>query len=165
LAGVGVDALNRPGLYQGIEYPIADIALVEYLHNLSHMNLNTGPAQGGSANILKRLSVHQQQQQHRQPTRMHAPSGEDSRATSEDVKLQDDGNAIYQMAPLSRYESYASARSSVYYLDNGTVEPYTGYAFAHQGQSQSQNQNQSQIPGRDGRNGDSGRRHIQRRQR
>ncbi|KAJ1897954.1 hypothetical protein LPJ81_004433, partial [Coemansia sp. IMI 209127] len=151
----------------GIEYPIADTALVEYLHSLSHMNLSAGPAQGGSANILKRLSVHQnqnqkhQQQQHRQPTRMHGPSGEDSRATSEDVKLQDDSNAIYQMAPLSRYESYASARSSVYYLDNGTVEPYTGYAFAHQGQSNSQ----SQIPGRDGRKDSRGQRHIQRRQR
>ncbi|KAJ1665757.1 phospholipid transporting ATPase [Coemansia sp. RSA 1646] len=153
---VGVDALNMPGLYQGIVYPIADAALVEYLHNLSHMNLSAGPAQGGNANILKRLSVHQQQ---RQTTRMLDPSGEASRATSEDVKLQEDSNAVYQMAPLSRYESYASARSSMYFLDDGTVEPYTGYAFAHQGQGQSQRQD------RDGRKAERSQRYIQRRQR
>ncbi|KAJ2658567.1 phospholipid transporting ATPase [Coemansia sp. RSA 1200] len=135
-AGSNADALNGPEMYQGIYHPRKDAALVEYLHSLSHMNTNARPAQGGGTNILKRLSVHQQQQQqhrHAAPG-MQGPSGETSRVMSEDVALQEDGNAVYQMAPLSRYDSYASARSSVYFLDNGTVEPYTGYAFAHQGQ-------------------------------
>ncbi|KAJ1996031.1 phospholipid transporting ATPase [Coemansia spiralis] len=151
-----IDALNGPGLYQGIHYPIADTALVGYLHNLSHMNASsaaTATAQNNNNNILKRLSVHQQQ---RAPTHID-PSGENSRAVSEDVALQEDGNAVYHIAPLSRYASRASVRSSIYYLDDGTVEPYTGYAFAHQDQSSLASQNKG--------NSERSQRRIQRRQR
>ncbi|KAJ2171074.1 phospholipid transporting ATPase, partial [Coemansia sp. RSA 551] len=55
-----VDALNRPGLYQGIQYPEQDTELVAHLHSLAHGENLTG-FDAGAGTILKRLSVHQKQ--------------------------------------------------------------------------------------------------------
>ncbi|KAJ2355406.1 phospholipid transporting ATPase, partial [Coemansia sp. RSA 2618] len=140
-----VDALNRPGLYQGIHYPEQDAELVSYLHELSHSE-NMGEYGAGADAILKRLSVHQKQ---RGP--LGAGVGSSVVLDAEaDIGLRSQlpvnegpgtgyhGQQYVDEDPdlgyhnLRRMESRASARSSIYYLDDGSLQPHTGYAFAQE---------------------------------
>ncbi|KAJ2744268.1 phospholipid transporting ATPase [Coemansia sp. BCRC 34301] len=123
------DPLNRPGVYQGVAYPEADAALISCLHNLAHMG-DSAAASATAApmaattqpSILKRLSVYQQQ---RRATR------------NEDISLHDDGADAQGQQPQRQQRRQSantvnSVRSSIYYLDDGSIQPYTGYAFAQQ---------------------------------
>ncbi|KAJ2234341.1 phospholipid transporting ATPase [Coemansia sp. RSA 1286] len=116
-ASAGGNALNRPGMYQGTQYPVADASLVNHLHNLAHMNSSTDASGAQDKNALKRLSVHQKQQR--------------QTSMQQDVALQPEID--YQMTTL---RPTLSARSSIYNLNDGTLHPHTGFAFAHQGQQQ-----------------------------
>ncbi|KAJ2782484.1 phospholipid transporting ATPase [Coemansia javaensis] len=113
------DALNRPGLYQGIRYPERDTALVNYLHQLAHAGAASPFGDGG--NILKRLSMRQQE---RSAARPGAHRGAEA-------GLSTTGGSA-PGAGLARAPSHASARTSIYFLDDGSVQPHTGYAFAHE---------------------------------
>ncbi|KAJ2160388.1 phospholipid transporting ATPase [Coemansia sp. RSA 552] len=126
------DPLNRPGLYQGIEYPERDAALVGYLHGLAHGEEHPGPGSNGpgGSSILRRLSV---RQQHRQRQAGVDPVGSP-------VLLNDEGQ---DMSHLRRMASRASARSSIYHLDSGSLEPYTGFAFAQEEQRPGQSRRKS----------------------
>ncbi|KAJ2072233.1 phospholipid transporting ATPase [Coemansia sp. S155-1] len=130
----GNDPLNRPGVYQGVPYPEDDVALISCLHNLAHMGdpastVPTTTLQSGGEhhNILKRMSVYQQQ---RRVSRPNFDDGYSPRRT-EDISLHDDVPSSRQ--GVRRQSSMAaSVRSSIYYLEDGSVQPYTGYAFAQQ---------------------------------
>ncbi|KAJ1820757.1 phospholipid transporting ATPase [Coemansia sp. RSA 2598] len=111
----GENALNHPGMYQGTRYPISDASLVSHLHNLAHMNSSAGASGSQDKNALKRLSTHQKQQR--------------QASMQQDVSLQPEVD--YQMTTLS---PSLSARSSIYNLNDGTLHPHTGFAFAHQEQ-------------------------------
>ncbi|KAJ2714823.1 phospholipid transporting ATPase, partial [Coemansia spiralis] len=117
----GTDALNRPGLYQGIRYPEKDMALVNYLHMLAH-GAGAGPF-GGDGGILKRMSIHQRERV--------APLQAPQRIGAE-VELSEDTATPPPAPELRRMDSRASVRSSIYFLEDGTVEPHTGYAFAQE---------------------------------
>ncbi|KAJ1670692.1 phospholipid transporting ATPase, partial [Coemansia sp. RSA 25] len=132
-----VDPLNRPGVYQGVQYPETDAALISCLHNLAHMGDPASAAVTSTPqhNILKRLSVYQQQ---RSASR-NMPDFDDAAATAreEDISLHDEGatpSAALQRQQRRRQSAntIGSVRSSIYYLDDGSVQPYTGYAFAQQ---------------------------------
>ncbi|KAJ2009185.1 phospholipid transporting ATPase [Coemansia thaxteri] len=144
-SGGGSDALNRPGMYQGVPYPESDTALIACLHNLAHMGdpatatatpAVPAPFGGESRNILKRMSLYQQRRASlRVPNSAGGGSIGYSQAVAQDIALYDD--AGHQMSPLQRNASRRSAaansvHSSIYYLDDGSVQPYTGYAFAQQ---------------------------------
>ncbi|KAJ1928424.1 hypothetical protein FBU59_007132, partial [Linderina macrospora] len=75
-------------------------------------------------NILKRMSVHQKSR--------HTGTRGMAEGIEEDVDGEEDADMAYRMSPLQRAASRASIRSSIYYLDDGTLEPYTGYAFAQE---------------------------------
>ncbi|KAJ2047049.1 phospholipid transporting ATPase, partial [Coemansia sp. S2] len=130
----GNDPLNRPGVYQGVPYPEDDVALISCLHNLAHMGdpastvpTTTLQSGGEHRNILKRMSVYQQQ---RRVSRPNFDDGYSPRRT-EDISLHDDVPSSRQ--GVRRQSSMAaSVRSSIYYLEDGSVQPYTGYAFAQQ---------------------------------
>ncbi|KAJ2493911.1 hypothetical protein IWW47_004829 [Coemansia sp. RSA 2052] len=67
------------------------------------------------------------------------PDFDDAAATAreEDISLHDEGatpSAALQRQQRRRQSAntIGSVRSSIYYLDDGSVQPYTGYAFAQQ---------------------------------
>ncbi|KAJ1725942.1 phospholipid transporting ATPase, partial [Coemansia biformis] len=120
-AAAGTDALNRPGLYHGIQYPEKDAALVNYLHALAHSGVSS--AFGDDGGILKRLSVRQRERA--------APLPGDQGVSAE-VELSEDTDAPSLAPQLRRMESHISARSSIYFLDDGSLQPHTGYAFAQE---------------------------------
>ncbi|KAJ2908740.1 phospholipid transporting ATPase, partial [Coemansia aciculifera] len=116
------DPLNRPGVYQGVPYPESDASLIACLHNLAHMGdpaSATSVAATPQPGILKRLSIYQKQQRRNQASDFE-----------EDVSLQGDGSSP-AAPPLHRANT---VNSSIYYLDDGSVQPYTGYAFAQEEQ-------------------------------
>ncbi|KAI7829948.1 PRMT5 arginine-N-methyltransferase-domain-containing protein [Kickxella alabastrina] len=129
-AAISGDGLNCLGMYQGTRYLESDASLVKYLHNLAHIG---SPAESGvPVNNVKRLSVLRQQKQ-------MAADGtlvSSRQAGLEDVSLRPDSGDIYQMTLADgRYMGAISARSSIYNLHDGSLQPHTGYAFAHQEQS------------------------------
>ncbi|KAJ2725620.1 phospholipid transporting ATPase [Coemansia sp. Benny D115] len=124
-------ALSRPGLYQGTWYPESDAALVDYLHNLAHSGSPAGSQPAG--NIMKRLSIHQQHQQQQRGVHQYA---DDVALQPEDAYDEEAYRTATTAAQLEHYGAgMASGRSSIYHLDDGTLQPYTGYAFAHEEQT------------------------------
>ncbi|KAJ1821527.1 phospholipid transporting ATPase [Coemansia sp. RSA 2671] len=137
------DPLNRPGEYQGVPYPEADAALISCLHNLAHMGdpasvapeATLQPGGGGEhRNILKRMSVHQQQRRaSRNMPNFDAEDAYSPRRTTDILLHEYAYQAPSERHGMRRQSSVAqSVRSSIYYLDDGSVQPYTGYAFAQQ---------------------------------
>ncbi|KAJ1870683.1 phospholipid transporting ATPase [Coemansia sp. RSA 990] len=128
LATPKIDNLNRPGLYQGIAYPEKDAALVAYLHSLVH---GESLSEQSTSNILKRLSKHQKQRE------LPEAAG---RGVGSSVALDTEQDMANR--ELHRMNSRASVRSSIYYLDDGSLHPHTGYAFA---QEEQQNQSRNRF--------------------
>ncbi|KAJ2611096.1 phospholipid transporting ATPase [Coemansia sp. RSA 1365] len=126
---VPVDTLNRPGLYQGVRYPEKDAALVNYLHSLVHGSSPSADTKNDK--IFKRLSVHQQ--------RGGVEPEDDASAANAQAVLDDNNDgADNQTTQLRHRESRNSVRSSIYFLDDGSVQPHTGYAFAQEEQRSSE---------------------------
>ncbi|KAJ2803402.1 hypothetical protein H4S07_004465 [Coemansia furcata] len=93
----------------------------------------TLPLGGGEHhNILKRMSVYQQQRRvSRNIPNFDTEDGYSPRQV-EDISLHDDTYSPSRPGARRQSSMAASVRSSIYYLDDGSVQPYTGYAFAQQ---------------------------------
>ncbi|KAJ1721958.1 phospholipid transporting ATPase [Coemansia erecta] len=111
---LATDALTRPGMYQGTRYPEQDAALVQYLHGLAHMHDDVAASAEGEDGADGAAS---------------GAAGKLERSVRQDVAMQAElPDSNNNTLPPGR----VSARSSMYNLDDGTLLPHTGYAFAHE---------------------------------
>ncbi|KAJ1962718.1 phospholipid transporting ATPase [Dipsacomyces acuminosporus] len=93
-------------------HPDATDPVIQCLQRVSQAeDASSAPA----GNILKRLSVYQK-----------------NIASKRKSAVDGDGDGISALRRVESHVSEVSTRSSIYYLDDGSVEPYTGYAFAQE---------------------------------